>query len=92
MPDVFHIPDHPVIRMMETTGYPDGKEPPEPRCPRCKTTLCEYIYRRASDGRVMGCDICFNSELACEAPECYPEDDDYDWRPDCYYDDPEDWM
>lgn len=27
------IPDHPVIRNMEATGYPDGKEPDYPHCP-----------------------------------------------------------
>lgn len=29
------IPDHPVIRNMKATGYPDGKEPQYPHCPVC---------------------------------------------------------
>ena len=27
------LPDHPVIRNMERTGYPDGVTPEEPHCP-----------------------------------------------------------
>ena len=51
------IPDHPVIAAMERTGYPDGREPDEPRCSLCGS-ICESIYRRKSNGEVMGCDLC----------------------------------
>lgn len=32
---MYDIPDHPVIRNLEATGYPDGKEPDYPHCPFC---------------------------------------------------------
>ena len=53
------IPDHPVIRNMEWTGYPDGKEPEYPRCPVCGEE-CEIIYRdKYLD--VVGCDECIST-------------------------------
>lgn len=38
------LPDHPVIRNMERTGYPDGREPGIAHCPICGKE-CETIYR-----------------------------------------------
>ena len=32
------LPDHPIIRNLERTGYPDGKEPRYPHCPVTVTT------------------------------------------------------
>lgn len=65
------IPDHPVIRNMEATGYPDGKEPEYPHCPVCSEE-CETIYREA-DGSCLGCNCCIQSVDAWEADECFPE-------------------
>lgn len=49
------LPDHPVIRNMERTAYPDGKEPRYPRCPYCNAET-DTVY---SDGvNVQGCPEC----------------------------------
>lgn len=54
-----HIPDHPVIRNMERTGYPDGREPEYPICPVCGEE-CEIIYRdKWLD--IVGCDECIST-------------------------------
>ncbi len=49
-------PDHPVIRNMELTGYPDGKEPSHPVCPVCSAE-CDTIYKDEDLG-IVGCDVC----------------------------------
>ena len=41
---LYDIPDHPVIRNMERTGYPEGKEPTYPHCPVCGEE-CDTIYK-----------------------------------------------
>jgi len=64
------VPDHPVIRNMELTGFPDGKEPIYPHCPLCDEE-CEYIMIR--DREIIGCDVCARSVSAWEVPECFPE-------------------
>lgn len=51
-----NIPDHPLIRNLEQTGYPGGKEPAELKCPVCGGTYYE-IYRDR-DGYIFGCDEC----------------------------------
>lgn len=62
-----HIPDHPVIRNMERTGYPDGKEPEYPRCPVCGEE-CEIFYRdKYLD--VVGCDECISTVDAWDYKE-----------------------
>ncbi len=50
------IPDHPVIRNMERTGYPDGREPRWPVCPVCGAETDTFYQGR--DRAVMGCDRC----------------------------------
>lgn len=50
------IPDHPIIRNLERTGYPFGKEPESPTCPVCGSTYFEIYTDR--DGDVFGCDEC----------------------------------
>lgn len=52
-----NIPDHPVIRNMEATGYPDGKEPEIPCCPVCDRE-CEKIYKHTESLEIVGCDNC----------------------------------
>ena len=71
-----HIPNHPVIRNMETWGFPDGPEPPGPSCPECGSDEPSRIY----DGPrgLIGCDRCVDIKDAAEAldtddprcPEC----------------------
>lgn len=50
------IPDHPVIRNCERTGWPDGKEPSQPICPVCGQE-CERVYAD-SHSNIVGCDAC----------------------------------
>lgn len=51
-------PDHPIIRNMERTGYPDGMELEEIVCPVCGAAA-ENFYVSAHDGMtVVGCEIC----------------------------------
>ncbi len=63
--------DHPVIRNMERTGYPDGKEPRYPVCPVCGEE-CETIYRDHSGG-IFGCDVCVIISNAWEVDICFLE-------------------
>lgn len=73
---MFDLPDHPVIRNMERTGYPDGKEPEEPRCPVCGA-ICETIYTyKGTD--IVGCDICLTTKDAYDVPDCFPNYDQED--------------
>lgn len=67
------IPDHPVIRNMERTGYPDGKEPKTPRCPVCGAN-CGYIYTYKGS-EVVGCDTCLTANDAYDVPECFTGED-----------------
>lgn len=64
------IPDHPVIRYMEATGYPDGKEPEYPRCPVCGAET-DTVYTVANSP-ILGCPECLQSHDAWEVPECFP--------------------
>lgn len=49
--------DHPVVENLCRTGYPDGKEPEEIRCPVCGSATAENFYFKR-DGMVAGCDDC----------------------------------
>ncbi len=70
--DLSYAPDHPVIRNMERTGYPDGKEPRQPVCPICGAE-CETMYRECH-GVYVGCDVCMRTEDAWEIEYCFPDD------------------
>ena len=60
---MFTVPDHPIVRNMETTGYPDGREPKVPICPVCgKETDTFYKHK----GEVVGCGECIRSVDAWE--------------------------
>lgn len=51
-----NIPDHPVIRNLEQTGYPDGrKDDEQPICPVCGRETDTY-YKQ--DGEIIGCGEC----------------------------------
>lgn len=65
------IPDHPVIRNMELTGYPDGKEPSYPTCPICHEEADTFYVDQ--DEQIIGCDNCIKIRDAWEMIE----DDDY---------------
>lgn len=65
------IPEHPVIRNLERTGYPSGRTPEYPRCPICGTE-CDIVYRNKNH-KVVGCYDCLSIDDAWEAPECFPE-------------------
>lgn len=66
-----YLPDHPVIRNMERTGYPDGQEPDSPHCPICGKE-CETIYRY-QNGDILGCDECLRIDDAYDVAECFPD-------------------
>lgn len=56
----YDIPDHPVIRNMERTGYPDGKEPEYPHCPECREKEIDEIYLQDDD--IIGCENCVHTK------------------------------
>ena len=60
----YDIPDHPVVRNCERTGYPDGNTPQEPVCPVCGEACCTAYVNEDLD--IVGCDEC------CEM--VFPED------------------
>lgn len=59
------IPDDPIIRCAEETGYPPWIDPTkEPCCPVCGE-VCDTFYRNV-DGDVVGCDNCVTAYDAWE--------------------------
>ena len=68
------IPDDPVIRNMERTGFPDGKEPQQPICPVCGE-VCETVYREFGTDKIIGCNECICTEDACNCPLCFPSEE-----------------
>lgn len=60
----YNLPDHPVIRNMERTGYPDGKEPKWPICPVCDEETATYYKDKHGD--IVGCDNCIQTADAWE--------------------------
>lgn len=66
----FDIPDHPVIRNCERSGWPDGKDPSSPVCPVCGGE-CETVYK-ARGYEIVGCDLCLQPVDAWESSECFP--------------------
>lgn len=61
---MIQIPDDPIIRMMERTGYPSERYQDEPRCPVCGE-LCETLYKDRY-GDIVGCDECITTLNAWE--------------------------
>lgn len=57
----YGIPDDPIIQNMERSGYPDGKEPPQPICPVCGDE-CGTLY--INDGQIVGCENCIETRDA----------------------------
>ena len=60
--------DHPVIRNLERTGYPDGRPPAVPVCPLCGEEAERFYYDR--NGELVGCDECVSARDAWEVMEC----------------------
>ena len=59
-----NIPDHPVIRNLERTGWPDGKEPSWSICPVCGAET-ETFYQD-KDRAIVGCGACVRTLDAWE--------------------------
>lgn len=55
-----NCPDHPVVQNMCRTGFPDGREPEEMRCPACGETAERFYETR--DGTIVGCECCLVSK------------------------------
>lgn len=77
-----NIPDHPVIRNMERTGYPDGKEPEYPHCPVCQASEISEIYIQADTG-ISGCEACITRKDAEDVPEFQDASSEYPICPVC---------
>lgn len=56
------IPDHPIVRNMMLTGFPDGLEPKSYICPRCGQECYEYYV--AENEKVVGCEKCITMYYA----------------------------
>lgn len=56
--------DNPIIRNMERTGYPDGKEPQYSICPICGEE-CDTLYRNKYLD-IVGCEECVTTIAACD--------------------------
>lgn len=59
-----NMPDHPVIRNMERTGYPDGRGPEPYTCPFCGEEQ-DYVFLDW-DGVPVGCENCLKKKRAEE--------------------------
>lgn len=66
------VPDHPVVRDLMRSGYPDGKVPAEPVCPVCGRE-CWHVFRDRY-GDIVGCDECLKEIDARDVPECFPDE------------------
>ena len=67
---LYKVPDHPTIKNMELSGYPDGKAPEVPVCPVCGRE-CGYVFCNRDD-EIVGCDECIKEINAWDTPECFP--------------------
>ncbi len=61
---MYSLPDHPTIRDLERTGYPDGKEPDYPHCPICDCEA-DTLYKDRF-GNILGCSECVSAVDAWE--------------------------
>lgn len=67
------LDDHPMIRRIESTGYPEGHEPDDSWsfiCPSCGEELSpdDRVYKN-DDGYVVACEHCITCEFAGEVDE-----------------------
>lgn len=61
---MFDIPEHPVIENLMRTGYPDGREPEEKKCPICGEAPEQFFEDK--DGTIVGCDYCIKTKYYYE--------------------------
>lgn len=66
--------DDPIIENMMRSGYPGGKEPEQPHCPKCGAECYEILYDRW--GCLVGCNECVSTRDAWESDECFPGRDE----------------
>lgn len=59
MKQMFDIPDHPIIQNLMRTGYPDGKEPKDFKCPVCGGD--GELYYLTKSKTIVGCDLCVDA-------------------------------
>ena len=52
-----NLPDHPIIRNMEQTGFPNGIPPKETHCPVCGADQPLLLYFNLL-GEIVACDDC----------------------------------
>lgn len=52
-----NLPDHPIVRNMEQTGFPNGIPPKETHCPVCGSDLPMLLYFNLL-GEIVACDDC----------------------------------
>ncbi len=64
-----YIPDDPIIRRIEETGY--GYDVRKPICPVCGNE-CSIVYK--AFGEIVGCDECLTGCDAYDEDECFMED------------------
>ena len=71
-----NIPDDPIIRCIEATGYPPWLQDEEkvPRCPICGDE-CDTVYKDKT-GDIVGCDQCLRPCDAYDEYECFEEDEE----------------
>lgn len=68
------IPDDPIIKSMERTGYPPRYDKKSPVCPVCGSE-CRFVYKDVYR-EIIGCDECLTAYEADQEEECYPGWDD----------------
>ena len=68
------IPDDPIIRSMEKTGFPPWIDAEDPRCPICGE-ICETVYKNKM-GDIVGCEECLTAHDAIEEDECFAGDEE----------------
>lgn len=55
-----YVPDHPIIRACELTGYPFGQEKVQPPiCPICKEETDSYYI--GCNNEILGCEYCIKN-------------------------------
>lgn len=81
---LYDIPDHPVIRNCERTGWPTGKEPDYPVCPVCDDEPSTVYFDTLNN--LIGCDTCIEKysteEGDGDCPECGASEPEYFYKKD----------
>lgn len=69
---MYDLPDHPAIRLAESTGYGSAKDLRFPTCPRCgeELSINDDVYTDFS-GEIVGCSHCLTCHEASEV--CFDE-------------------